>query len=352
MINRNKIASIVGLVGWQQPTNPSYAIIDEVNTVSLSGYFVNDNAFAKVEYLKDNYDYSDVSDEDFNTFLSNLQINAINSIANQVFNDVDFIDRNVLYKYASNKVNTEVMPVGFVGYRINVTPEKNVAFEISRLFCEFQRTGSLKILLFNSQVSTPIKTKTVEITSNMQTVELGWIIDNTDNYYKGDFYIGYIAINDLTPYARDYDMSNIRSRFDSLLIESCYFPDHTTETLPDLTLRQSNSNCFGLNPDITIYNDYTDLFIQNKRMFAYAVYLECVVKTIETYIGSTRSNMMDRLSKGLASQAMVYLNGQDGDVRIVGIKSLLGKELLRLRDEVKKLQDNYNNTGITVSSIL
>ena len=104
MINATKIStSLLGIVGFRQPYNPIYAIVDAPNLLSSSGYFVNDNHYAKVEFIKDNQDYQEISDANFNELLRNMQKASISNICNQVFSDFDFIDRNLLFKNASNK---------------------------------------------------------------------------------------------------------------------------------------------------------------------------------------------------------------------------------------------------------
>lgn len=70
MLDVSKIkSSLSGLVGFEQPFNPDYDIVDLENLLSESGYYVTSNAYAKIEYIKDCQDYKDISDADFNTVL-------------------------------------------------------------------------------------------------------------------------------------------------------------------------------------------------------------------------------------------------------------------------------------------
>ena len=78
MIDAVKISNgLVGLIGFKQPFNPDYAIVDTDNQASTSGYYVTDNAYAKVEYIKDAQDYKNISNANFNTLLVNLKKSAI-----------------------------------------------------------------------------------------------------------------------------------------------------------------------------------------------------------------------------------------------------------------------------------
>ncbi len=106
MINPVTLTSkLTGLIGFRQPVNPDYAVIDSANLLSRSGYFINDNPFVKIESVKDSQDYKDISDIDFNIFLRNKINTSIINVANMVFNENDFIDRQLYYKNALNKIS-------------------------------------------------------------------------------------------------------------------------------------------------------------------------------------------------------------------------------------------------------
>ncbi len=64
MFNKNKIDTLYGIVGLRGSDNPLYKILDVENSLSTSGYFVDDNPYCKIELYKDNQDYSDISDLD------------------------------------------------------------------------------------------------------------------------------------------------------------------------------------------------------------------------------------------------------------------------------------------------
>ena len=72
MFNKNKIDSIYGIVGLRGSDNPTYQILDAANLASTSGYFVDDNPYCKIELYKDNQDYSNISDAEFNTNIKQL----------------------------------------------------------------------------------------------------------------------------------------------------------------------------------------------------------------------------------------------------------------------------------------
>tara|TARA_R110000782_G_scaffold76704_4_gene152531 strand:+ start:1289 stop:2365 length:1077 start_codon:yes stop_codon:yes gene_type:complete len=354
MFSVTKIASLYGAVGVRQPFNAAYAIIDAANQVSNSGLFATDNPLCKVEYLKDTQDYADISDTDFNTFVKRMQEDSIMSVARAVFNESDYIDRQVLYPFAQNKVNTITLPSGFVGERIEVSIEKNVAFEISRIMLDFDGAGDVEILLFNTAQSTPIESQVVTIASNHQSVDLGWKVDNSGDTYKGEYYLGYltntVGFGTLKPYARDYDNSNIRAEISLLELTQVQFVGHTTATIPDLRTDEGMSDSHGMNPDITVYDDFTDLILRNETLFYQAINLEFQIKFLDTYLNSLRRNGNEMKSDLKSMKMMIELNGtsKDDQVKVVGLRSKLNGSISTIKKEVERLRSGYFGGRIQV----
>lgn len=353
MVNKDVLVNkLAGIVGWEQPYNPAYAILDAANLTTRSGYLINSNPFVKVETLKDTQDYVDINDADFNTFLYNIQKSAITAVVNEVFTLEPYIDRQVLYPYANNKIDTVTNPTGFVGLNIEIDNKKNIAFEISRIFLEFEGTGDVELLLFNSSKKAPIYTQTVSITDTMQEVVLNWVVDNTSGIYKGEFKLGYINNSlDVTPIKREYEASNITSNITHLYIEEIFIKDVITNVLWDLEDEKSIQAYTGLNPDITVYDDYTDLVIQNERLFAYAISLDAQIKCLGHYLASNRSNKNQRLSESKIMQAIEGQSQEGGAVKIKGLRPTLYHELQNIKTEIEKLRRGYEGAGLMVDTL-
>lgn len=375
MFDHTKITgSLYGIVGFRQPLNTDYAVIDADNLISRSGYIINDNPYAKPEFLYDNMDFVSavpaVADNplttgvdesapakattDFNVLLKNLQKSAISDICSRVFNQADYIDRNLMFVNAMNKVNLETMPTGFVGYRLRIANDKNVAVKITRCLLDFSGTGSITLLLFNTASKTALQTKAVTITSDHQEVVLNWVIDNQSTTYKGEYYIGYVS-NELavTPYKRDYENSVVASKISMIDYYSVRVLNHTAASLFDLTKIEGDANTWGLNFDITVYEDFTNQIINNEHLFARAIYLQSVINCIRNYSTSLRSNRNQRISNELINRAIIEIEGQnaEGTLRIVGLRSELTKELASVAKEVQKLKDGYFSNGITMTTL-
>ena len=342
MINITKIqTALSGIVGFKQPYNPDYAIVDSINQASYSGYYITDNPYAKIEYIKDNQDYVDISTTDFNSLLTDIKKSSVSSVCNQVFSDYDFIDRTLLFKNASNKTEVETLPNGFVGYHIRVTGQKNVAFKISRVLLDFQGTGSFTLLLWNTAKKAAIQSKVITITTDHQEITLDWVVDNTDTTYKGEYYIGYIANSlTVTPYKRDWNAGNILSSPTYLEVNRVKVSNHLTTTLFDLTKVEGMSEDSGLNLDITVYEDYTDFIINNKSLFARAIQVDGIISCIQLYLSSLRSNSNQSQSAQLYEKLMIELKGTGSEsiVKVIGLENQLLGEIASIRTEIGKLK--------------
>jgi len=342
MINITKIqTALSGLVGFKQPYNPDYAIVDSINQASSSGYYITDNPYAKIEYIKDNQDYVDISTTGFNSLLTDIKKSSVASVCNQVFSDYDFIDRTLLFKNASNKIEVETLPTGFVGYHIRVTSQKNVAFKISRVLLDFQGTGSFTLLLWNTAKKAAIQSKVITITTDHQEVVLDWVIDNSDTTYKGEYYIGYINNSlTVTPYKREWNSGNVLSNPTYLQVERVKVPNHLTTTLFDLDDVDGLPEDSGLNLDISVYEDYTDFIINNKMIFARAIQIEGIIGCIQLYVSSLRSNSNQSQSAQLYEKLMIELKGTGSEsiVKVIGLENQLLGEIASIRTEIGKLK--------------
>ncbi len=347
MFNVSKINGLYGVVGLRQPSNPTYAILDSDNTTSRSGYYASDNPFVKIEFLKSNTDYKDISDADFNTYLKGLQEESIVNVCGMVFNESDFIDRQVLYPNTQNNVNTENLTGGLITHRIQVSPDKNIAFEISRVLLLFEGSGDINLMLFNTSSPNPIFSKVITINTSSHEEVLDWRVDNSGGTYKGEYYFGYRSnyngIGTLKPYKRDYENSNIESCVSHLNIDKFQFVGHSSDILPDLTIKVAMSQSTGLNPDITVYEDYTDLIVQNEMLFAKAINLEFQINCLSQYLASLRSNNEQKTSERIMLRVIQEIEGQDRDglVKITGLRPQLLRSIVSISKEIDRLRRGY-----------
>ena len=246
-----------------------------------------------------------------------------------------------MFKNASNKIEVETLPTGFVGYQIRVTSQKNVAFKISRVLLDFQGTGTFTLLLWNTAKKAAIQSKAITITTDHQEVTLDWVVDNTDTTYKGEYYIGYIANSlTVTPYKRDWNAGNVLSSPTYLQVERVKVLNHLTTTLFDLDDVEGLSEDSGLNLDITVYEDYTDFVINSKMLFARAIQIDSIINCIQLYLSSLRSNSNQSQAAQLYEKLMIELKGTGSEsiVKVIGLENQLLGEIASIRTEIGKLK--------------
>ena len=340
-------AGLLGLVGFRQPFDPVFAIIDANNLGSESGLFVNDNSFAKIEYLKDSQDYAKISDAQFNELLVNQQKQSITNVCNAVFNDSSYIDKQVLFANTFNKIDLELLPIGFVGYKIEVGLEKNIAFEINRVLLDFDGSGDIELLLFNTAQKAPIKSQVISIATDHEAFALNWVVDNSGSTYKGDYYLGYLSdyagIGTLKPYKRDYNKGDIKSNITYLTITRGLFLNQTTNILQDLEDWDNSEISNGVNPDITVFEDFTELILNNKRLFANAINYDMQLNVLAEIDSSIRSNRNKRVGESMLARIQLEIEGQSAEngIKVTGLRPQLYKSLGVLRKEIKSLTEGY-----------
>jgi hypothetical protein len=344
MFDKTKVETgLSGLVGWRPSLDPDFFVLNATNLQSDSGYFVNDNPFAELEAYRDTINYSVIDEVGFNTKLTQLTNSAITSVCNAVFQDKDnpdFIDRQLQFKNATNKVDLETVPTGFVCERICIEKKNSLAVEISRVILDFSGTGDVTLYLYNTNSITPIQTQVVTISSDHQVVNLNWKLDNTDGINGGDWYIGYYNQSiTVTPYKRDYNNASVESNITHVFLDKTIVKDHTAPNLWDLDLDDGMSETTGMNLDISVYYDYTDIIIQNKFLFADAINLESAISMLNQYKGSLRSNKNQRIANANLTDIEIAIEGQTSDKyqKVTGLRPSLGKQLDFLKRKIQTL---------------
>ena len=201
-----------------------------------------------------------------------------------------------------------------------------------------------------------MQTKVIQITTDNQVEELNWICDNSETTYKGDYYVGYNVINnDLKPYKRYYNNANLRSEITGLFIESVYVKNHNSNEIFNLDLVDGNSLSTGLNFDISVFNDYTDFILNNKRLFAKAIQISFAITCLQTYLSSIRSNANQRDSIDLYQKIMIEIEGTRGEDSLIPVKGLRSEmlgEISKLKREVLKLQQGFSKKGLLLNTTL
>ena len=353
MFDKTKVETgLSGLVGYRPSLDPTFFVLDTANLQSDSGYYVNDNPFAEIEAFKDTLNFASIDEIGFNTKLSQLTNSAITSVCNAVFQDKDnpdFVDRQLQFKNATNKTELETIQDGFICEKICIDKKNSLAVEISRVLLDFSGTGDITLYLYNTSSLTPIKTELVTISTDHQVVNLNWKLDNTDGINGGDWYIGYYTDGlTVVPYKRDYNNASYESNITHVYLEKTLVKGHTAPNIWDLELDEGISETTGMNLDISVYYDYTDLIIQNKFLFADAINLESAIRMLSQYKGSFRSNKTQRIAGANLTEIEVAIEGQTSDKyqKVTGLRPSLGKQLDLIQRKINTLVMGYRTGRI------
>ena len=348
MFDKTKVETgLTGLVGYRPSLDPAFFVLDATNLQSDSGYYVNDNPFAEIEAYKGTINYASIDEIAFNSKLTQLTNSAITQVCNAVFqdkNNPDFVDRQLQFQNASNKVNLETLPSGFICEKICIDKKNSLAVEITRVLMDFEGTGDVTLYLYNTTSIEPIETKLVSITTDHQEVVLNWKLDSV-----GDWYIGYYSdALTVTPYKRDDNHASYESNITHVYLEKTLVPDHVSPNLWDLDNNEGLSETTGMNLDVSVYYDYTDLIIQNRFLFADAVNLSAAINMLNQFKGSLRSNKNQRLTGANLTELEVAIEGQASDKyqKVTGLRPSLTAQLNLIKRKIDSLVMGYRTGKI------
>jgi hypothetical protein len=343
MIDYSKIrAKAVDLVGWRQSTKSGSLTLDSDSIKSNSGLYYDDaNALVTANNLQATQDDEAITAGSFNTLLDDIVKGAFSEVLSKVFNREDHIDTDLLYKHENVFEHPIDNVVGFQGYEVLVGKNMNVSAIINNILLEWYGDETVTIYLFNSQKKAPVYSKEVSALER-DTVEAEFNQTmNTFEYFGGRWFIGYLT-SGLTnrPVNRQFQEANLRYYFgDTLDIRPVFVSGWDSATMFNMEDIQYTSYSYGLNMEISVYRDFTQLVLTDLNRFARALQLQVAVRVVDIISNSVRSNKAERLSK---SNALLELSGNKNNFRVpefVGLQDKLIAEIISLRN-------NYYPSGI------
>jgi len=343
MINVNEIrADLFGVVGFRQPYDPEYDILEAPLLLSSSGnVFEQYSSYVNVKNIYDSQPYAGISDANFNTWLTNAIKDSISKVIQRCFSKNDLIENALLYSYSTRKESQYELKNGqdFVGYEITVSKKKDISVFINKIFTEFSGTGTVKILLFNDNKVSTIQTQEITVTdkSAKETV-LNWALPYSNSVTGGKYYIGYLT-NGLEPKAlnRDYDSAGVRHCYNALKIQPVKIANWTTETLFDIDDVVYTSETWGLNFDISSFRDYTSLIVNNKNMFCDVIGYQFAADMLGMMWTTSRTNATERLQKG---NILLELQGNYNNEEYPTVKGVNQKLSEAIKEIQKQLVDS------------
>lgn len=324
-----------GLVGWRQPIDPDYDIIDSRNRSSSSGqYFQDISNLVSVENIKNLQSYVSISDEQFNTKLREITSSAVSKLMNNLFYDNDIVENRLLYDYAYDWQHSIANDSSFVGFEIEVANRKDLVSIINRVYSAFDGVDTVKLMLFHTSKKNPVQSVYLQTQQDNEASHYtSWSLPFTNGVSGGKYYIGYLT-NGLTAraYNRDYESANTKNSFHLCSFKPVKVSGWNSETLFDVNDVEYVSETFGLNFDVTGKKDFTSVVMRNTPRFVNAYMLQVAADVLDLIIHSTRSNDDERMLK---INARVELEGSLNNPElppVIGIANKLKKELKELKE--------------------
>lgn len=338
MVRVDRISSgFLGSVGFRQPFNPDFAIVDATNLTSNSQlYYQDGSSFVTIENIKDCQNYPSISNADFNTYLTRMQNQSALKVCQKVIaGQSSFIQDANLYPYEKSFSNTIEPNSKFVGFKVEpYTFNSTKISKVKWIELSFDSAATFYLYLFNSNdPGNYVKRVEVTTAANKSVVVNvnDWFFADDDNHKGGYYYLGYFE-DDLAgakALKKDYELS------DNQVVSKYYYivpvtVDHSGGVL-DVTSHDEKSDTYGLNIGISVYTDYTERIISNKSLFYQALQYQMAEEVLNLIRTSIRSNITQRLSKENINSVLLELYGN----REAGIEGIDGK-LKREIDSIKK----------------
>lgn len=322
---------LFGGVGWRQPTLSGSPVLNVTNKETKSGLVFQDGVFfVTLQNLKDTQEDPSISDNDFNTYLENLQKSVILETCQKIEEgETDFVQSRNIYPYEKSFKNT-IDPNGkFVGFQVENLKETDILNKINWIELSFDSAVTFNIYLFNSNLpESPIKTKEVTTVANESLIVSldDWEIADNKSFKGGTFYWGYFEddLSGAKAIKKDHELADlsVSTRFNYIVPITI---EHSGTTI-DITTVIEKNDTFGLNFNIDTYNDWTEKFIRNKSMLYQPIQYQMAEKVFNQISFSTESNRIERITKAFLDRMAfaIYGNAERG---LEGIEGKLRRSI-------------------------
>lgn len=315
--------NLSGVVGWRQPLETEFAIVDAPNLVSSSGLvFQGFHSLVTIENLR-NVVPESLSDADFNTFIFDIQKDAIAKVVQGVFQKKKPQTKALLDKlrlYDNANIKDDPIPnvaQRWVGFKIDLNKNNNLKVVIDALGSEFDGIKTdLTISLFHSSQKAAIKT--FALTTLLSDSKFDDLTDFTLDYLTfigGTYYIGYKQddLGSVQALNRTFEISERANRPKHFDIEPIRVENYTGIELFDIDDIEISSETHGLNFEFTATIDLTNLISDQKQIFANLIGMQVAADVLEKIFNSTRTNAIKKETRDLA---VFELKGTDENRKI------------------------------------
>lgn len=327
MIRETAVTALDGLVGFKQPYDTDYDILDAGNLATSSGLVFEDaTGIVTIRNILDTFEYDSLSEVQANEVLDNLRSSAARDILNKIFRgESTNIESNTLFPYEDDFLNTYDLVDDFYFIEIEPTNNKRISISLDNIWLSFNEAETFNIYLYHSKKLAPIQTKSVTTVANEATkVYLGYQLDDT-----GTYRIGYkkADVGTAKPFKREFELSNAHKLSQSAEIEY-----NSANFLANGRIDVNNVNAledgYGLNLEYSSFIDWTHEIVKNKDRFARALQLQLAITLADRLLTTTRSGITERLTRESLDRIGYVLGSEEQGV---GIKGQLRKELTDIK---------------------
>lgn len=323
--------NLTGLVGWRQPLETEFAILDAANLTTSSGLlFQGSHALVTIENLRNALPES-LSDGNFNTALLDMQKDVIAKVVHNVFQKKKPDTKSLLEKIRLyDNANVKDDPIAnvaqrWVGYKIDLKKNNNLKVVIDALGSEFNGIkAGLTIYLFHSSQKAAIKTFSLTTLANDSKFDdLADFVMDYITFVGGTYYIGYKQddLGSVQALNRTFEISERANKPKHFDIDPIRIENYTGIELFDIDDIEISSETHGLNFEFTTTVDLTNLISDQKNVFANLISLQMAADVLSILINSTRTNAIKKETRDLA---LLELKGTDEN-KYIGLEWKLGK---------------------------
>lgn len=319
-------------IGWRQPIDQEYAVVSAANNVSNSGkYFQDYSKSIRVENLKNNFPQG-LSDDDFNARLTEKANEGLVRACYDVISDeLDLLESKPLYHF-QNDFSKKITNVSnrFVGYEVTLAKQEGIAITLNKLMTHFDGVDTFNIYIYHSSQKSPIET--ISVTTQTDSVKSETtskiLYYQNDIYTGGTFYIGYYQ-DDLgvQAYDRQYELADIQNCFEFVYVKPIMVDATSGTDIFDVNKVENASESWGLNFDLSVYNDWTQLLLDNKSVMLDAIGYKVAAMLVDDMYYSNRNNS---ISKEVKQRLLIELKGVSG-AKEFGLEAKMDKEIKRVK---------------------
>jgi len=333
------LTALTGRVGWKQPARSGSPVINTANqTARSSRYFQDFHSIVTVDNVKATMEEPSADSTNLNAYLADLQRAAIMRCLNSVFREPEYLQQVLLF----DRIGQNDLPIEntgqFVGYEINIAPAMDVSVQIDSATLMFDRDVTFNLYLFKDGKKSPVATISVSAVAYEATVVafadqvLSYIGSATKG---GRFYFGYFQ-DDLGSARAIQEQVCASNKTICFCAQPMTSKKITGQLDFDRNQRSYTIQPFGINLEISVFKDHTQMVVKKAHLFDEAIGLIVAYMVIENIIYTCRSNGNERVLKDELSKIGIQLdlNGQapiSDSPRIKGLNTRIEEELQRLR---------------------